>query len=198
MTKWISAAVLGCCMVVLTSFTMGNNDGETETTKINWLTLEEVEVLSKEEPRMIIIDVYTDWCGWCKKLDKEVFNHPQIAEYLGEKYYAVKLDAETKETITIAGQEFKFVKSGRKGYNELAHVLLDGKMSFPSMVIMDKKLAKVQVVSGYLEPRDMDSVLRYFGDGYFEKGVAGHIFQRNFKSKIKAQPTSPAQRAKGK
>ncbi len=195
MTKWIGAVLLGCCIVVLSSFTMNNNDGETESNKVNWLTLEEVEELSKEEPRMIIIDVYTDWCGWCKKLDKEVFNHPQIAEYIGEKYYAVKLDAETKETITIAGQEFKFVKSGRKGYNELAHVLLDGKMSFPSMVIMDKQLAKVQVVSGYLEPPDMDSVLRYFGDGYFESGIAGHVFQRNFKSKIK--PTAPAHKSKG-
>src|SRR6187397_3084056 len=70
-----------------------------EKDPINWISLQEAEKLSKKQPRKIVVDVYTDWCGWCKKMDKSTFADAKTAAYVNKHYYAVKLDAETKEEI---------------------------------------------------------------------------------------------------
>jgi uncharacterized protein YyaL (SSP411 family) len=54
---------------------------------VKWYTLEQAIALNKKEPRKIMIDVYTDWCGWCKKMDITTFNNNVIADYLNSKYY---------------------------------------------------------------------------------------------------------------
>ena len=44
---------------------------DVQESKIKWISIEEAEKLNKENPKKIMIDVYTDWCGWCKKMDKD-------------------------------------------------------------------------------------------------------------------------------
>ena len=78
------------------NFANKNIEGEK---KIQWLTFEEAVEKSKETPKKIIIDLYTDRCGWCKRMDKTTFQNPIIADYINENYYAVKLNAEQKENI---------------------------------------------------------------------------------------------------
>ena len=62
-----------------------------EKPKIKWLTFEQAVELSQKEPRKILIDIYTDWCGWCKKMDAATYMHPKIVEYINTHYYAVKV-----------------------------------------------------------------------------------------------------------
>jgi thioredoxin-related protein len=78
---------------------------------INWLTLEEADSLYKIEKRPMFIDVYTDWCGWCKRMDASTFQDPTVAAYLNANFYAVKLDAETKDTITFNGTTYTNAQS---------------------------------------------------------------------------------------
>ncbi len=63
---------------------------------VQWITWEEAMELSKTEPRKIVVDVYTDWCGWCKKMDKATFQDEEIVEYINENYYAIKFNAEMR------------------------------------------------------------------------------------------------------
>ena len=60
--------------------------GQEKSGEVKWYTFEEAVALSKENPKKLFIDVYTDWCGWCKKMDRETFTHPVIAKYLNENY----------------------------------------------------------------------------------------------------------------
>src|SRR5690606_19582574 len=76
---------------------------ESEDKKINWLTIEEVEKLTKEKPRKIFVDVYTDWCGWCKRMDATTFADAAVIDYVNENYYAVKLNAESGDNISLKG-----------------------------------------------------------------------------------------------
>ena len=76
---------------------------------VKWMSFEQAIERSKSEKRKIFIDVYTDWCGWCKVMDKSTFSEARVAKILNEKFYPVKLDAEQREDIVFSGNTFKFV-----------------------------------------------------------------------------------------
>jgi thioredoxin-related protein len=151
--------------------------------KIKWYTIQEAEALSIQSPRKIMIDVYTDWCGWCKKMDAETFAHPVIAEYVNNNYYAVKLDAESTADITFKGYTYKFIEQNGKGYHELAAGLLNGKLSFPSIAYLNEKLELLGAVPGYKGPTDMESLLNYIAEDKFLTQSLSD-YQLTFKSKI--------------
>ncbi|MBT8210292.1 MAG: thioredoxin domain-containing protein, partial [Eudoraea sp.] len=64
--------------------------------EVQWLTWEEATNLAttEENPKKIFVDVYTDWCGWCKKMDKDTFQNAEVAAYMSKNFYMVKLDGE--------------------------------------------------------------------------------------------------------
>ena len=47
---------------------------------------EEAVAKSEKAPKKLFIDVYTDWCGWCKKMDKTTFAETEVAKYINENY----------------------------------------------------------------------------------------------------------------
>jgi thioredoxin-related protein len=129
------------------------------------MTIEEAYALSMtaKDPKPIFIDVYTDWCGWCKRMDKETFQDAKVAAYMNETFYNVKFDAEHKESINIMDHEFKFVGEGRRGYNELAAALLNGKMSYPTVVFMNAKFEMITPVPGYQAAGDFNRIAHFIG-----------------------------------
>ena len=139
--------------------------------EINWLTWEEaVELaLTDANPKKMFVDVYTDWCGWCKKMDKDTFQNPQVSAYMQENFYMVKMDAEGKDPIEYQGKTFKFVPSGRRGYHELAAALLQGKMSYPTVVFLDENLNMLSPVPGYQRVKPFMQIAQYFGDNVYKE-----------------------------
>ena len=135
--------------------------------EINWLSIEDVEAAIKKEPRKVLIDVYTDWCGWCKKMDASTFVDPQITEYLNKNYYCVKLDGEDKRTLTFKGTEFNFIKQGRRGYHELAAGFLQGKMTYPNLVFLDENLIVLQAMPGFRTADELLPILTYLGENIY-------------------------------
>jgi thioredoxin-related protein len=136
--------------------------------QINWLTWEEAQIKNKQEPRKFIVDVYTQWCGWCKKMDKETFDQAGIANYVNKNYYAVKFDAETKTDILFNDKVYKYIKSGAGGYHELAAELTFGKLSYPTIVFLDEKLNVLQPLPGYKDVKALDMILRFFAEDYYK------------------------------
>ncbi|TXK28417.1 DUF255 domain-containing protein [Pontibacter qinzhouensis] len=133
---------------------------------IQWLTIEEAAAKQKKEPRKIVIDVYTDWCGWCKKMDKGTFADPAVAAYINKNYYAVKLDAEGKKPITLNGHTYKFNPEYKS--HELAVALLQGQMSYPTTVYLNEKMEMLSPVPGYLDAAAFSKILRFFGDNHYK------------------------------
>jgi thioredoxin-related protein len=134
---------------------------------IKWVTLEEAAALTKKEPRKIFIDVYTDWCGWCKKMDKSTFTDPAVAAYVNQKYYAVKLNAEGREPITINGKTYRYNEQMRA--HEAALALLNGQMSYPTTVYLDETMGIISPVPGYLEAPMFKTILAYFGENHYKQ-----------------------------
>jgi thioredoxin-related protein len=140
-----------------------------EPVKINWMTYEEAVEKCKTEKRKIFIDVYTEWCGWCKKMDSTTFTDPSIAKYLNEKYYAVKFDAEQKKDIVYKDKTYKFVNNGQRGYHELAAFWLNNRLGYPSFVFLDEDHNLIQALGGYQEVAKLDVILHYFGTDNHKK-----------------------------
>ena len=149
--------------------------------KVKWYSFEEAVALNKENPRKIFIDVYTDWCGWCKKLDKTTFVDPVIVEILNNKYYSVKFNAESTKPIDFGGKTFTN-EGGSRSTHQLAAALLQGKMSYPSAAYLTEDLQLLTSVPGYLTPKDLEPILNFFStDSY--KTVAYQAYLKDFKGK---------------
>ena len=137
-------------LYIIFLFNANNTTSPTTTsTEINWHTWEEAYELSQESPKKIFVDLYTDWCGWCKKMDRTTFKDPSVVQYLNENFYAVKFNAEQKETIVFRDKEYQFVKAGRRGVHQLAYALLDGRLGYPAFVMLDETFARIMISPGY-------------------------------------------------
>lgn len=152
---------------------------------VQWNTFEKAVKQVEQKPRKIFIDMYTDWCSWCKKMDKDTFANPVIAEYLNKHFYAVKFDAERKDTIVFKGQKFVNLNPNRSRHShELARALLQGQMSYPSYVFMDEELRVITVVPGYFPPADFEPVLHFFGSNAYLR-TSWEDFKSTFKGQVK-------------
>ena len=160
---------------------------DTTAQKIIWYSFAQAYEMNKKEPRKLFIDVYTDWCGWCKKMDKETFTNPVISDYMSTHYYCVKLNAEQKDTIVIDGSKFVNPNPGTaRSVHQLAAELLKGKMSYPSLVFMDGKNQLLTVVQGYQPPQGLEPMLRFFGDDSYLT-QKWEEFLPSFRSKLPPQ-----------
>ena len=135
--------------------------------KMVWMTLKEAQAAMLKEKRPILIDLYTDWCGWCKVMDKKTYTNPKVIAYLQANFYAVKLNAETREAVDWNEKTYNYNTANRT--NDFALFLTYGRLSYPTTVIIPTDNSGPQPVPGYLEPKDLELVVRYFGDGKFGK-----------------------------
>lgn len=172
----ISAIAVSLAMVrPRTAHTTAEVHPAADPVKVNWITFEEAVERSKKEKRKIFIDVYTDWCGWCKVMDNKTFTDPEVAKLLNEKFWAVKFNAEQRADVVYNGTTFKFVESGRSGYHQLAAALLNNQLSYPNFVFLNDQFHIIPVIQGqaslpgYRKPEDFHLFLSFVANDHFRK-----------------------------
>jgi thioredoxin-related protein len=140
---------------------IGCKNSEKKSVSLNWLTVNEVSDLARQgEGKKVLIDVYTDWCHWCKVMDKNTFSDPKVIEFLSEHYHVVKFNAETRDPVSFKGKIYEWQEIGRNGCNSLAMELLQGRLSYPSIVYLDKTLNIKGISPGYKTPDQLLSELQ--------------------------------------
>lgn len=164
--KTFKALAFAICMILF----INANAQEHASNKINWMSFEEAVKLNETQPKKIFIDVYTDWCGWCTKMDQTTFTDQDIINYINENFYAVKFNAEQSESIEFNGHTFTNTPSqgGRKNTHQLAAALLQGKVSYPSYVFMNENNQLLTAVPGYADAKNFMPILKYFGSNAFK------------------------------
>ncbi len=163
---------------------------------VKWMSFEQAVEKSKTEKRKIFIDVYTDWCGWCKVMDKNTFPDPEIAKMLNENFYPVKLDAEQTADVVFRGNTFKFIPQGNRGYHQLAAALLNNQLSYPNFVFLDEEFRIIPIyqgyssLPGYKKPEEFHPFLTFVAGNFYQKANIQE-YQKVYKSPYTPSVTAP-------
>lgn len=138
-------------------------------TKVNWMSFQEAEAKNEVEPKKMLVFFETSWCGFCKKMDRTVFTDEQVAQYLNENYYAVRFDAESKESLSFDDIEYKFDSSnGRRGAHEIAIDMLQGYMAYPGVVFLAEDYTSIRILQG-VQPKELFTVfLKYITEDAYK------------------------------
>lgn len=127
---------------------------------VNWLTFEQASKMAESKPKKMLIDVYTDWCGWCKRMDKTTYEDAAVVDYVNKNYYAVKLNAESAKTITYNGKSMT---------EQMLAGQVFGVSGYPCTVYLDEKQKVLSPVPGYMDAPNFNKVNKFFGENFYEK-----------------------------
>jgi len=161
-----------------------------EESHINWLSMDELQVKMKQQPKKVYMDMYTDWCGWCKKMEATTFSHPEVVKYMNDNFYCVRFNAERKDTFMFMYKAYYFDPAKRA--NTLAFELMQGKLTYPTSIIMEERYQNPQPRPGYLKVSDMEMIVKYFGDNIY-RSTKWEDHQKTFKGSWEpTEATTPA------
>ncbi len=183
--KGIFALIIASIVVVAQSF-ISNSNNSNEISPVKWYSFSEAVELAKKSPRPIMVDVYTQWCGPCKMMSKNTFGNASIAKYLNENFYCVKFDAETYDSVSFNGYVFKNNNpvGTQRPVHDFANSILEGKLSYPSIVFLNDQIQRLQVVVGYYQPEPFEPIMKFFGSGKY-KDTKWEDFEKTFVSELK-------------
>ena len=143
---------------------------------INWITWNEVEAKMEKEPRKVLVDVYTQWCGPCKMMNKTTFSDPNVVKFINENYYAIKFDAEGPQPVTFKGTTYENAtydpaKTGRNGTHDLTRAIapVNGRIAYPTIVYMDENFGILSPVQGFQKPEQIMPILKFFGEDAYKE-----------------------------
>ena len=142
--------------------------------------VEEAMAAESKQPRKIMIDVYTKWCGPCKMMSQNTFTDADVVAYMNEHYYCVKFDAERADSCVFKGQTFKNpdfdpAKTGRNGVHQFARYL--NVSAYPTLVFLDETGGLIGPVVGYKTPGDLELFVKFFVSDQYKQITTAEQWQ---------------------
>lgn len=138
------------------------------TPGVTWRSWDRGLEEAKGSGRPLLVDVYTDWCGWCRRMEADVYSRPEIRDYLSRKFVTVKLDAEALDAARYQGRDFTSRSlAARFGVN-----------GYPTTIFLRPDGERPVNVPGYVDAERFLLLLRYIGDGHLDRGVSFQDFAK--------------------
>ena len=143
--------------------------------EVQWLKFEEAVQLNEKEPRPFLVDFYTVWCGPCRMMNKRTFGDPIIAQYINEKFYPIKFNAEGRDSVRLADQLFfnpdydpKRSRS-RNSTHQLTRAMasVNGRIAYPTVVYLNEHIEIITPVQGYIQAAEMEPILHFIAEGAY-------------------------------
>lgn len=140
---------------------------------INWNTIEKASpVANNQGSKLYFVDFYTNWCGWCKRMDRETFTDPTVTKILTKYYIPVKFNAEGNADFSWKGVHYTNTPTApgqRPTVHSFAKYILGQQMGFPSFVIFNADQSVLTILQGYKTKDELPVILWYFCSGDYKK-----------------------------
>ncbi len=150
---------------------------QNHTPALQWYSWSEGIAKAAKENKKILLYVYASPCGWCKKMESETFSHAEVVQSVKTDFIPVKLNAAENAELEFRGKTYRMVNSGTRVYNALAAEMLEGRMSFPSIVFMDESQQVLQSIAGFKPSDEFLPMTTYYGKDYY-KTMPWSAFQK--------------------
>jgi thioredoxin-related protein len=118
--------------------------------------------------RPVLVDVYTDWCGWCRRMEKDVYSRAEVKDYLSKKFVIVKLNAESSESARYEGRSWT-------SRSLASRFQVTG---YPTTIFLRSNGEHLANLPGYIAADRFLLLLRYVGDGAMDRGLSFEEFSR--------------------
>ncbi len=180
-------------IIVVTAFAFTTNNStadksQAEAAEINWISFEEAVAAQKANPKKIMMDAYTTWCGPCKLLDKNTFQNADVVKYVNENYYAVKFNAEGNETVNFRGKKYTNPRyDATKANKRNSSHQLSGFFrvnAYPTILFLDEEANYLAPVKGYKTPKQLELYLKLFASNDYKNVATAEewtTYQKDFK-----------------
>lgn len=134
---------------------------QSRSQELQTYSFEQVELLVEKNPRPIVLYFYTDWCQYCKMMQKTTFKDLKVIEKLNKDYYLIVFDAMMKEEIVHKNAKFNFKYSGAKnGYHELVYHYLNGRQeAYPTLIFLNENFKELLFLQTYLSSKKLLEIL---------------------------------------
>lgn len=153
-------------VILLISLFLCASSQAQKSESVNWLTFEQLQDSLAVKPKKVFIDFYTEWCTYCRKMDKVVFTKPDVINLLNDQYYAIRFDAESDETVNFSGQVFQNEQSGksRNPVHQIAQLLggRNNKFTPPVLVVLDQDF---RITARYFQYMDSKKLVMALNEG---------------------------------
>lgn len=162
---------------------------DAEGSLVKWMTLQEAMAKVKTQPKPVIMDFYTDWCGWCKKMMQTTYANPSLAQYINTNFYAVKFNAEGKDTVEYLGEKYAPLGTAPRSTHALAAKLLGNKLMYPTTLFLNNydkaknEFTFSMLANGYLDNVKLEPILIFMLENAFRNSSYDDFnaeFQRAF------------------
>ena len=150
MTNIVSLTLL--CLLVAQMDASGG-----EKSSLKWKTYDEASTEAKKQGKKILVDVYTDWCGWCKRMDKDVYADSAVTDFLLDRYVIVKLNAESTDKLQYQGKAMSQIEFSRNF----------GVTGYPSTLFLNPNGDAITKLPGYVPADRFLNILRFIGDDHY-------------------------------
>jgi thioredoxin-related protein len=145
---------------------------------IDWISWDEAQKRMKKKPKKVWVDVYTDWCGWCKVMDKKTFSNPDVIKYMNEHFYSIKFNSEKDDSIRLLDK--LYIIQPENKVNDLAIQLMRGNLTYPSFIFMDENFTEPVPIPGYHPVTELEMILKFVMEGRHKKGEELQEYQKTF------------------
>ncbi len=156
--------------------------------KIHWITMNQLEVAMAKEPKKVLIDVYTNWCGPCKMMMSQTFSNSEIITYVNDNFYAVKFNAEGNEAFTFLGvnyvnKSFNPANANRRnGTHDFTQAIapVNGRIAYPTLVYLDENSQIISPVQGFWKSREYLPLIHFIGEEVYKSSSSFDSYKSNY------------------
>ena len=154
-----------------------------ENSPVKWLSFDELEEAMKKNPKKILVDIYTDWCVYCRMLDDKTLQNKEIADFLNTYFYCVKLNAEKSGKVNFNDETYQLLSHDGAAMHELS-IALYGKsdeVAYPALILLNENYEILFRHVGYIKSKELSPLLEFLGKDIY-KDQSWEDFKKNQKA----------------